>query len=780
MDTQGRLEDALAGRYRIEGEVGAGGMAVVYLAEDLKHHRPVAIKVLRPELSQGLGTERFHREIEAVAGLNHPNILGLHDSGESDGLLYFVMPFVEGESLRARLHRESRLPLDEAIRITREIGDALQYAHQHGLVHRDVKPENILFQAGHALVGDFGIAQVTSQTHERLTRTGVSVGTVTYMSPEQLSDEGVVDRRADVYALGCLVMEMLTGEVPFEATNPQASLAKKLSGTAPDLTAARPDVPPTVQGVLERAMAVDAEERFPTADAFTSALETAATRAEVEREARQRHRHRMVRTAISWAAVILVGVGVWWVGTLAGGPSMARIAILPLVNREQDPDQDYFVQGTHEDLVIEVARAGVGAGLQVIASASVARFANTRLSVREIASELQAQGIVQGFASKRGDRVFIDLQLVDGQSEDILWVKSFQTGLGNVVSLYHQVVRDLTEALGVRLDDADRARLAQAQEVDPQIQDAVFQARFHWQKLTEEGLSTALEYYELILERDSLSVEGWVGVADVWLGRAQMGLISGVEANRRGREAMARAEAIDPSHPTVQESRAGRLIWGEWRFAEGEEAYAQSLEADPTDSGTRAGHAHVLLFFNRDEEALREAEAAAEVDPFSTIVQSFRAMTLNFLRRYEDAEAVLLAARERDPEAPLILSTLRTTYHLLGRHEEAMGMWRASYRGDPEALAALERGYETGGYAAALRGVADLFLTRVDTMYVRPWQVSTLLLRGGMAEESLPYLEQAFEEHDNNMPYITVDPIFDPVRQHPRFRALVARMGLPQ
>jgi len=161
------------------------------------------------------------------------------------------------------LRREARVPLDEAIRITREIGGALQYAHEHGLVHREVKPENILFQAGHALVGDFGIAQVTSQAHERLTRTGVAVGTVTYMSPEQLSDDEVVDRRTDVYALGCLAMEMLTGEIPFEATNPQASLAKKLSGTAPDLKAVRPDVPPTVQEVLKRAMAVEAEESLP-------------------------------------------------------------------------------------------------------------------------------------------------------------------------------------------------------------------------------------------------------------------------------------------------------------------------------------------------------------------------------------------------------------------------------------------------------------------------------------------------------------------------------------
>jgi len=780
MDTRARLQQALAGRYRIEGELGEGGMAVVFLAEDLKHHRPVAIKVLRPELSQAFATERFQREVEVVAGLNHPNILGLHDSGDADGLLFFVMPYVEGDSLRARLDREPHLPLKEAIRITREIGEALQYAHEHGLVHRDVKPENILFQAGHAQVADFGIAQVASESPERLTRTGVSVGTITYMSPEQLSNEGVVDRRSDVYALGCLLLEMLSGEIPFQASTATAALARKLTGLLPDLAAIRPDIPPTVQSVLDRALAPEPEARFSTAQAFTSALEEATTQAAVERDARQRRGRRVLRGGLVGATITLAAVGGWWIQTLGGGPSMARAAFLPLANRDSDSTQAYFVQGAHQDLVFELARAGVGGGLQVIASASVARFADTHLSVREIASELRAEGIVQGFASRRGDRVVLDLQLVDGRSEDILWAETFQSPVENVVTLYHRVVQSLTEALGVPLDAPEQERLAQAQEVDPVIYDALLQARFHWQKLSEEGLTTALEYYEMVLERDSLSVEGWAGVGHVWLGRAQMGLVSGVEGNRLGREAMARAEAIDPSHPGLQERRASRMVWSEWRFAEGEEAFARALEADPTNSPMRAGHAHVLLFFNRDEEALQRAEEAAELDPFSAIVQSFRGMTLNFLRRYEDAEAVLLAAWEREPQAPVIISTLRTTYHLLGRHEDAMTMWRNSYAGDPEALEALEEGYEREGYSAALRAVADLYMTRVDTMYVRPWQVATLLLRGGMPQESVPYLEAAYEEHDSNMPYITVDPIFDPIRQDPRFRALVARLGLPE
>jgi serine/threonine-protein kinase len=780
MDTRGRLEEALAGRYRIEGELGEGGMAVVYLAEDLKHRRPVAIKVLRPELSQAMGTERFHREIEILAGLNHPNILALHDSGEADGLLFFVMPYVEGDSLRNRLDREPRLSLDEAIRITGEVGDALHYAHEHGLVHRDVKPENVLFQAGHALVGDFGIALGASEAKERLTRTGVAVGTVSYMSPEQLADAGEVDRRADVYALGCLLLEMLSGQVPFEATTPSAALAKKLSGAVPDITALRPDLPPTLQAVLDRALAPEADLRFPDANALTTALREATTRAAVERDAQRRRRRRAVRSAVIGAGLVFLGTGGWWVRTLSRGPSIERVAILPLANRDGDPDQDYLAHGTHEDLIFELARAGVGAGLQVIASASVTRFTDTHLSIREIASELRAQGIVQGSASRQGERVVVDLHLVDGRSEEILWAETFQGSLGSMVTLYRQAVLSLIQALGVELDEASRARLATAQEMDPWSQDALLQARFHSSKLTGEGLSTALDYFQMVLDRDSVNIEAWVGVASVWLRRAQMGFVSGVEGNRRGREAMARAEAIDPSHPAVQGDRGGGLVWGGWRFEEGEAAMVRTLEEDPTNSRTRAGHAHVLLYFNRDQEALQEAERAAQIDPLNTHVQSFRAMTLNFLRRYEEAEAVLLKAQARDPNAPLILSTLRTTYHLLGRHEEAMEMWRASYAGDPEALTALEEGYAAGGYEAALRAVAELFLSRADTMYVRPWQVATLLLRGGMPEASIPYLQEAFEEHDNNMPYITVDPIFDPIRRDPRFRELVARLGLPE
>jgi serine/threonine-protein kinase len=226
-DTLQHLKAALADRYAIEREIGSGGMAVVYLARDLRLDRTVALKVLRPELAASLGVERFIREIEIAGKLNHPNILPLYDSGEADGLLYYAMPYVEGESLRDLLAREQQLPLDEALRITREVADALSHAHAYGVIHRDIKPENIMFQSGHAVVSDFGIARaVTAAGGEKLTQTGVAVGTPVYMSPEQAAGVGTIDARSDVYALGCLLYEMLAGEAPFTGPTAQAIMAR--------------------------------------------------------------------------------------------------------------------------------------------------------------------------------------------------------------------------------------------------------------------------------------------------------------------------------------------------------------------------------------------------------------------------------------------------------------------------------------------------------------------------------------------------------------------------
>ncbi|HZD06373.1 MAG TPA: serine/threonine-protein kinase, partial [Longimicrobiales bacterium] len=250
----GRLSRALADRYRIAEKIGEGGMATVYLAEDLKHHRKVALKVLRPELASVLGAERFLAEIETTANLTHPNILPLHDSGEADGFIFFVMPYVEDETLRERLDREKQLPVDEAVRIASEVADALDHAHRQGVIHRDVKPANILLREGRPLVTDFGIALATSRSGagERLTETGMSLGTPYYMSPEQATGSHELGPVTDIYALGCVFYEMLVGEPPYTGSTPQAVLGKIITGDTKIVSHERRTVPPHVDAAVAR------------------------------------------------------------------------------------------------------------------------------------------------------------------------------------------------------------------------------------------------------------------------------------------------------------------------------------------------------------------------------------------------------------------------------------------------------------------------------------------------------------------------------------------------
>src|SRR2546429_3342897 len=278
-DLLARLQSAVADRYAFERELGRGGMATVYLAQDLKHHRKVAIKVLQPELAAALGPERFLREIEIAAGLNHPHILPLYDSGEAGASLYYVMPYLEGETLRDRLNGERQLPLEDALRITREVADALSYAHSHDVVHRDIKPENILFQAAHAVVSDFGIARaIRAAAGGSLTATGIAIGTPGYMSPEQGAASARVDERSDIYSLGCVLYEMLAGEPPFTGPSAESIVRQHLAAAPPRVSAMRAAVPPAIEEAIVRALAKTPADRFATAGEFAGALAAPAPR----------------------------------------------------------------------------------------------------------------------------------------------------------------------------------------------------------------------------------------------------------------------------------------------------------------------------------------------------------------------------------------------------------------------------------------------------------------------------------------------------------------------
>ncbi len=399
MTLHDRLATALADRYAIEREIGRGGMAVVFLARDLKHERRVAVKVLRPEVSVAIGAERFLREIQIAAALQHPHILPLHDSGQAHGLLYYVMPYVEGESLRERLDRERQLPLTDALRIAREVADALSAAHAHGVVHRDIKPDNVLLSGGHAVVADFGIARAISAAGgATLTTSGLAMGTPAYMSPEQAAGDQEVDGRTDIYALGCMVYEMLAGEPPFSGATPQAIMARHAVERPPTLTIVRPTVAPTVQRAIETALAKVPADRFQTAGQFADAIESVPAVPPVARR-------RWIPLAVGAVGVVAAVAGGWRLmdhmrsrgSTEALDPNL--VAVLPFRVAAADTTLAFLGEGM---LDLLAARLTDRAGPRAVDPRSLLSVWHREAGeAAERVTDAQASMIARGFGAGR-------------------------------------------------------------------------------------------------------------------------------------------------------------------------------------------------------------------------------------------------------------------------------------------------------------------------------------------------------------------------------------------
>jgi eukaryotic-like serine/threonine-protein kinase len=397
------LVQALETRYAIERELGRGGMATVYLARDLKHGRPVALKVLHPALASTLGPERFQREILLAAKLQHPHILTVLDSGDAAGQLWYTMPYVEGETLRGRLRREGRLPLDDALRIAREAAAALDYAHRHGVIHRDVKPENILLTVdGDALVADFGIARALDTQDEQLTASGLVLGTPTYMSPEQASGDPDIDARTDVYSLACVLYEMLAGLPPFTGPTPLAVLAKRLAQPAPPVRQERAEVPAPVAAALTRALARDPAERPPTAAAFAQDLVT-------------------ISRAIPVAPI----------------PSDDRsVAVLPLADLSPGHDNEHFSDGMTDELINALAQVE---GLRVASRTSVFAFKGKEADIRRLGAQLNVGSVLEGSVRKAGSRLRVTIQLVHVADGYELWSARYERELTDVFAIQDEI-----------------------------------------------------------------------------------------------------------------------------------------------------------------------------------------------------------------------------------------------------------------------------------------------------------------------------------------------------
>ena len=641
MDQLARLQAALTGRYTIEHELGRGGMATVYLAQDLKHGRPIALKVLRPELAAALGPGRFLREIEIAARLTHPNILPLHDSGEAGGLLYYVMPYVDGESLRSRLAREGPLPLDQALEIAREVASALGYAHEHGVVHRDIKPENVLLESGHAVVADFGVARaVWELAGDRLTETGIAVGSPAYMSPEQAGAEERLDGRSDIYALGCVLYEMLVGEPPFTGPTPRAVAAKHLRQSVPSARITRPGVPAAVDRVIRTALAKVPADRFSDAAHFAAAL--AACAGQPGRRLAPRR-----WTGVVVAAALTVAAGRWAWARWSGSPSLpvpaarldpTHVAVLYFEDLSEGRTLRHVAGGLTEDLIDQLGQVDA---LRVISSSGVAPYRERSVPLDSIARTLGVGTIVTGSVGRSADRLRVAVRLIDAANGNQLRSQTLERPWGDLFVLRDAVAQQVSRFLREELGQEVQLRQRRAATGSVAAWELVQRAQRQWDDARalrvsgdEGGADALLATGDSLLARAEAYDPAWVEPVLLrgWLAAERASLL-GVGSGaprpfwiRVGLEHAERALARRPAYPPALELQ-GTLLAKQWLLTQAgggagavdaaeRDLRAAAVPANPSQGRAWSALSQLLQARGKVAEANLAAERAYRADAF--------------------------------------------------------------------------------------------------------------------------------------------------------------------
>ncbi len=677
-DSLETLRAALAGRYEIQRELGRGGMATVYLAHDVHHDRPVALKVVLPELAASIGNDRFQREIKLAARLQHPHILSVYDSGEAGGQLWFTMPFVEGESLRDRLVRETQLPIEEAVRIVREAALALDYAHRHGVVHRDIKPENILLSDGQALVADFGIARAVG-AEGSLTKTGMTVGTPAYMSPEQASGERNIDGRADIYALGAVLYELLAGEPPFTGPTAQAIISRALTETPRPLAAVRPAVSASLQSAVTKALARTPADRFPTAAEFARAL--GATSGEVAVTAAVTSGTPAPSRSGRWARFVIPAAVAAFAATFAagyffrhsGGGGAKRIAVLPFENQGAAEDE-YFADGVTDEVRSKLA--GIP-GLQVTARASTSQYRKSTKTPREIGRELEVDYLLTGTVrwSKGGgstNRVRVNPELIQVSNASEKWSAPFEAELSDVFQVQADIAGKVASALDLALGAGEEQRLAERPTKNLDAYDAFLKGEQITQGmgiLEVAQLKEALVHYQRAVTLDSTFAQAWAEIA-----------LAECEINRttRTEEGVARAKAAAERALRLSPNRAvGRLAMGTYLRVLAKDysgALAQfqaGLREDPNNAALLTAAASAERSLGRWDQALEHLEQAQRIDPRSIPTARALGYILHDTRRYQEALAAADRGLVLSPNNLAIVQQKVSTWLSLGELDSA-------------------------------------------------------------------------------------------------------------
>ena len=744
MTSSGLPPSLVATRFVLERELGRGGMATVYLARETKHQRQVAIKVLHPEVSAAFGSDRFLREIGIAARLTHPHLVPLIDSGEADGVLYYVSAFVPGGSLRDRLARDGKLPIRDAVRIAQEVGAGLDFAHRAGFVHRDVKPENILFADGHALLADFGIARATLDSNpQNVTDAGMVVGTPAYMSPEQAAGDRQLDATSDVYSLGCVVFEMIAGEPPFIASSPRQVMTKHLVDTPRRLRTLRPEVPASLDDAVHRALQKDPAARWPAVAEFAAALS-----AGVDSAPRSR----------GFAAAV------------------RGIAVLPFVNASPEPENEYLSDGLTDELINALAKVE---GIRVASRTSVFALKGKPQDVRAIGALLDSAYVLEGTVRRAANQLRITAQLTSTEDGGLLWSQRYDRRLDDVFAIQDEIAQTIVNTL--RAGALGELLTPSAERHTPNVRaySLFLRGRFDMNLRTQAGVASAIRFFEQAIEEDPKYALAYTGLADSYALQLDYRSIPVHEGLDLAKKFARKAIELDDKLAEPHASLGWRYFIYDWDWDAATQEFRRSIDLDPRYAWSHQLYGFVLSSQGQHGDAIVEAHTAVELDPGSVSARRALGWQYYYARRWDQARFHLDRAIAMNPNS-------EETYRVLGHTLAVTGDYAEAERLLSEAALMPEAGTYTRatlGYAQARAGrmedarrvLRDL-MKEAETGYVSPVAFATIHLGLGETEKALDWAEKAYEERRGWLCYLRVNPLVDPLRGHPRFDALIAKM----
>jgi len=792
------LQRALGDTYSIERELGGGGMSRVFIAREHALGRTVVVKILLPVLAAGIRAERFAREVRVAAALQHPNIVPLFTAGEAAGLPYYVMPYIGGESVRARLTREGRLPLSDALSVLRDVARALAFAHEHGVVHRDVKPENILLAGDAAVVTDFGIAKAVvaaggseqrsggaegAKDLRTLSAIGVAIGTPAYMAPEQTVGDPSVDHRADIYAWGVLAYELLAGQHPFaDRMSPQELVAAHLGHAPAPLSQCAPDLSPTLSSLVMRSLEKDPARRPQSAREILDTLAVAATPPERNVVARWRGRGPRSRAVLAGVGLLVVTLTAL-VATMRRADQLDRrapagaqsLAVLPFEAVGGDTANAYFGDGIADEIATALSKAG---GLRVASGTSVAALRSTRKAdVRELGRQLGVSAVLEGRVRRSGDRMRLTAQLTSVADGLTLWSDVYERQVKDVFQVQDQIARSIAGALRAKLPGSAGPPLGRPLlspgTTNPDAYDLYLRGSYLRERRSG-GVSKAIEYFQRAIAEDSAYARAYAGLAYALVLSPIFDGAPAPTAERRAIDAARHALALDSTLAEAY-TALGLTHWHALRWREAGEAFERAIAADPNYAPGEYHYADYLLRVGRVADAEEPARRARAADPLSATASTLLAYTLSLVGRYDESFAESRRAYELDSSLRTVHARLALAVLTDGRRAEAhtlaQGLLPIPFNGSAGYV--LGATGDTAGAQATIR--------ELDRHPRGDWQVASSLtyvyLGLGDTARALSALEEVARLGD--APLIPLaDPMFDRVRRSARFAAAVRRLGL--